>query len=221
MYRQEVLKMQFKLVENYTKAGMLRRDGKYITVQNHPYGTDGPDYTLEFCEWLYTNTEYENTRQDIINFINSYIQEEEVTIEEINDMLLTKFSSNFMNMFKSEVYSKALDYSAEPLLDEYDKKVNFDLNQEFCRVRFGGTYDSTTTKECVFRISSSDYNWLNTIYEFVTNHKAEIEEVTIVRDEESTGEFFYYKYKSEYFNKMPTNEFLTLSGNPYIESVIK
>lgn len=213
--------MQFKLNESYNKAGMLRRDGKYISVEQHPYGTDGPDYTLEFCEWLYTNTEYENTRQDIIKFINSYIHEEEVTIEEINDMLLTKFSTKFMNMFKSKVYSEALDYSVESLVDEYDKRVNFDLNQEFCRVRFGGIYDSTTTKECVFRISSSNYNWLNTIYEFVTNHKSEIDEVTIVRDEEATGEFFYYKYKSEYFNKMPTSEFLTLSGNPYIECLIK
>lgn len=213
--------MQFKLNESYTKAGMLRRDGKYISVEQHPYGTDGPDYTLEFCEWLYTNTEYENTRQDIIKFINSYIYEDDVTIEEINDMLLTKFSSKFMNMFKSKVYSEALDYSVESHVDEYDKRVNFDLNQEFCRVRFGGIYDSTTTKECVFRISSSNYNWLNTIYEFVTNHKSEIDEVTIVRDEEATGEFFYYKYKSEYFNKMPTNEFLTLPGNSYIECLIK
>lgn len=223
--------MQFKLTESASKAGMLRNDGKYFPVTAHPYGTDGPDYTIEYCEWLYNSTNRNQTKQDVIDFVNCYMKSEDATIEEVNEMILTKFSSKFMSLFKSPVYTESvslteLDQEINLLdvdLDTLDERVNYDLNQEFCRVRFGGIYDTDDLSggECVFRISSKNFNWIDVIYEFVIRYSREIKSVTIVRDKESTGEFYYYRHRNKQFNQLPLDEFFDITGTPLIECIIE
>jgi hypothetical protein len=61
------------------------------------------------------------------------------------------------------------------------------LNQEFCRVRYGGIYDSHGEPELWFRISSVGVSWTNNIYNFVSTFKnrAPVEYITICRDRTS------------------------------------
>ena len=96
----------------------------------------------------------------------------------------------------------------------YNKKVIDDLNQEFCRVRAGGLYDSDgSLGDIYFRTSSTKFNWFDVIWQFVYDRRNKISTITIVRDKESTKE------DKVYYNRMPVDEFITLNGHPYIESI--
>ena len=45
------------------------------------------------------------------------------------------------------------------------KRIKDSLNQQFCRARYGGQYNTKRgNKELWFRISSTGYNWVNDIY---------------------------------------------------------
>lgn len=205
-------------------AWMLRKDGKAIQVPVHAYGDEeDSEYILMNAEWLYNNTSSSETKSDIINllavyavnndcidvstFVNYIIENDYL---QIKVKFLEKISNNLEKAIDLTISGKNYD-------EEYlNKKVINDLNQEFCRVRAGGAYDSDgSLGDLYFRTSSSNFNWFDIIWEFVYNlyKQNKVKTVTIVRDKESTNE------DKVYYNRMPVEEFITLSGHPYIESI--
>ncbi|MBO7696668.1 MAG: hypothetical protein J6T10_28910 [Methanobrevibacter sp.] len=209
-------------------AWMLRRDGKAIQVPVHAYGDEeDPEYILMNAEWLYNNTRDEKTKQDIVNLIALYavnndcvdVSTFEEYLEEDGDYLVINLS--FIESISDkleETMEYYIDNAPNGNIDEntLNKIVMDDLNQEFCRVRAGGVYDSDgSLGDLYFRTSSSGFNWFDVIWDFVYKlyKQNKVSTVTIVRDKESTGE------DKVYYNRMPVEEFITLSGHPYIESV--
>lgn len=104
-------------------------------------------------------------------------------------------------------------------LSHLQSSIAESLNQQFCRVRFGGKYDSEQGNNGIwFRISSTNYNWNNTIYAFVAEmkRKLKIDTVTICRDLESDmgynkggAEYFYQAKDRSPYRNMPVDEFLS------------
>ena len=205
-------------------AWMLRRDGKAIQVPVHAYGDEeDPEYILMNAEWLYNNTENSSTKTDIILLLAIYaVNNDCVDVSTFaqyvikNDYLQisVKFLESIYNELERAIDSAiSSDYHNE---EYYNKKVVDDLKQEFCRVRAGGVFDSDgNLGDLYFRTSSSGFNWFDVIWEFVYKlyKQNKVSTVTIVRDKESTSE------DKVYYNRMPVEEFITLSGHPYIESV--
>jgi hypothetical protein len=205
-------------------AWMLRRDGKAIQVPVHAYGDEeDPEYILMNAEWLYNNTENSSTKTDIILLLAIYaVNNDCVDVSTFaqyvikNDYLQisVKFLESIYNELERAIDSAiSSDYHNE---EYYNKKVVDDLNQEFCRVRAGGVFDSDgNLGDLYFRTSSSGFNWFDVIWEFVYKlyKQNKVSTVTIVRDKESTNE------DKVYYNRMPVEEFITLSGHPYIESM--
>lgn len=125
-------------------------------------------------------------------------------------------------------YDNTLNEEVKTLITEYkeckdDEKeelmnlLNDLTNQEFCRVRtsnykvkYGGD-----NGQIYFRISSVGFNWFDLIWNVVNKFSKDIKEVTVIKDKQTFGgkEFDYY------YNHLPTDEFLTLKGNPIIESI--
>lgn len=99
-------------------------------------------------------------------------------------------------------------------LDTYIEDMKESINQQFCRVRYGGQYDTSAgDSEIWFRISSKRFNWANTIYQFVSNmrKKLNLSHITICRDLESDGsesEYFYKAKDGATYYHMPIKEFL-------------
>lgn len=205
-------------------AWMLRRDGKAIQVPVHAYGDEeDPEYILMNAEWLYDNTSSVETKNDIISLLAIYaINNDCVDVSTFANYVIEHDYLQIKVKFLEKIYSeleKAIDdaISSDFRNEEYyNKKVIDDLNQEFCRVRAGGVYDSDgSLGDLYFRTSSSGFNWFDVIWEFVYKlyKQNKVSTVTIVRDKESTSE------DKVYYNRMPVEEFITLSGHPYIESM--
>lgn len=200
--------------ESKSVAYMIREDGKAIPVAYHPYATDGADYAIDIVPWLFENTLYKSTQLDCRNFTAAYMQYNELTIEDLEDDWGFNCPKGLVNFHEVD------NVVTETQLETLAKKLNDDLNEEFCRARFGGTYnsDDLSTGEMVFRISSNHFNWFDVIWKFVYDHSM-VKYVTIVRDLEATGTDKVYRDGRDEFYRMPRNDFLNISGNPIIESL--
>lgn len=203
-------------------AWMLRRDGKAIQVPVHAYGDEeDSEYVLMNAEWLYNNTSSNETKSDVVNLLAVYaVNNGCVDVYTFANYVAENDYLQIKVKFLEKIYNeleKAIDItmSGRNYNEEYyNKKVVDDLNQEFCRVRAGGLYDSDgSLGDLYFRTSSTKFNWFDIIWQFVYDRRNSISTVTIVRDKEST------KDDKVYYNKMPVDEFITLSGHPYIESI--
>ena len=206
-------------------AWMLRRDGKAIQVPVHAYGDrEDSEYILMNAEWLYKNTKNNKTKQDILNLLAIYaINNDCVDVSTFAEYLIDKDYLNLKIRFIQSIYNEleeAIEYYIDNSIngniseDTLNKIVIDDLNQEFCRVRAGGKYDSDSSLgDLYFRTSSTEFNWFNIIWQFVYDRRNEVSTITIVRDKEATGK------ENVYCDKMPVNDFITLSGHPYIENL--
>lgn len=205
-------------------AWMLRKDGKAIQVPVHAYGDEeDSEYILMNAEWLYNNTSSNETKSDIINLLAVYaVNNDCIDVSTFANYIIENNYLQIKVKFLEKISNnleKAIDFtiSGKNYDEEYfNKKVINDLNQEFCRVRAGGAYDSDgSLGDLYFRTSSSNFNWFDIIWEFVYNlyKQNKVKTVTIVRDKESTNE------DKVYYNRMPVEKFITLSGHPYIESI--
>lgn len=196
-----------------TYAYMIRRDGKVFNVDFHPYGTEGIEYVLDYLPWLFECTANESTRRDIAALIQAMMEYTQSSINDLFDGV--DVPSQLLTYVNN--YTTKTDKTNKELMDA----VEYDLNQEFCRTRLGGRYnsDDVAAGEIVFRISSNNFNWFNVIWNFVYENRNKINSVTIVRDYESTGEETPYKEGRKVFFRMPVEDFITLSGNPIIESL--
>lgn len=196
-----------------TYAYMIRRDGKVFNVDFHPYGTEGIEYVLDYLPWLFECTANESTRRDIAALVRAMMEHTGSSINDLFDGF--DVPSQFLTYVSN--YKETTDKTNKELMDA----VEYDLNQEFCRTRLGGRYnsDDVAAGEIVFRISSTNFNWFNIIWDFVYKNKRIIKLVTIVKDYESTGVDTPYRDGREIFFRMPVEDFITLSGNPIIESL--
>lgn len=198
--------------ESKSVAYMIREDGKAIPVAYHPYATDGADYAIDIVPWLFENSLYKSTQLDCRNFTADYMQYNGLTIQDLEDDWGFNCPAGLANV------QEVTDVVTETQLETLAKKLNDELNEEFCRARFGGTYnsDDLSTGEMVFRISSNHFNWFDVIWKFVYDHSM-VKYVTIVRDLEATGTDKVYRDGRDEFYRMPRNDFLNISGNPVIE----
>lgn len=203
---------------------MIRNDGRAIPVTQHIYGSDDIYETLAAAEWLYKNTKNNTTKNLVLDFIVLYgrtLGNDDIVQQILNDIkskpfkfLSIDFIKNISDLLEAEYITNITSD-----IDDLASLINYELNQEFLRARYGGMYNTASnSREMVFRISSIGFNWFNIIYEFVYNNKSLIDSVTIVRDEESTGiSDYYYKHGNKIFNKLPIDEFITINGNPIVE----
>lgn len=234
----EIKDNNVSLFEDGGHAWMIRNDGKAIPCQVHYYGSqedDDVEETLYAAEWLYKYTRHEETKKAIIEFIACWIDQiypdfsevehddydavpRDVKLkEEIAERPYKFLSVAFVEAHADELNSASFSKG----LTTYNTIIKKELNQEFLRARYGGKYDTAAgNSDMYFRISSTGFDWFGIIYEFVHDHKRLIKTVTICKDEESTGyKDYYYSHKGVVYDHLDTEEFLTQSGNPHVESV--
>ena len=213
-----------ELNEATNNAYMLRNDGKYFTMIQHVYGNpDDIVETIAAAEWLYGATQHSRTKETCLTLVVSWgasIDYSKDPIENLlNEISIRPYRFLSVDFVKShEKELRSIDIQDD--LDSLNLLVVSELNQEFCRARYGGKYNSTVgSREMVFRISSVGFNWFNVIYQFVYDNKNKIDNVTVVKDEESTGFDGSYSHHGKTMYMMPVDEFLMLPGNPVIESL--
>lgn len=111
------------------------------------------------------------------------------------------------------------DYIDSLNIAKLQSDIRMSINQQFCRVRYGGRLDEERGGQGAiwFRISSIHYNWANTIYVWIANNYRSlgVDRISICRDYESdNGEVdgkpdYFYKAKdgTPYF-ELPIDEYL-------------
>ena len=104
-----------------------------------------------------------------------------------------------------ERVAEQLPSSLPASMESLNRRVMERLNEEFLRARLGGLYHTVPgCRDAYFRISSHGFDWSAAITRFLQTHASEIDTVTVVRDEESTGDSRFYRDEagSEY-NRIP------------------
>ena len=215
-----------------TTAWMLRRDGKSIEVSVHPYGDyESSDYMIGFSNWFYDNTAEPETKDKIINLIASFAIENGCdSIDEFFDFISeeesygdTIINHEFLERVSQNVSDAINLLKMASISDstEYNREVINRLNNEFCKVRAGGTVDSDgSLGDMYFRISTNGFNWFDVIWQFVYNNQHKIDTVTVVRDNDNfSKDFEVYRHNGKPIDKMPINDFISLSGRPVFEKM--
>lgn len=124
-----------------------------------------------------------------------------------------------------------LGFDGKQVIADYDylldtantlAELNDAVNDYYLRIRLGGIYNSDgQSGDAYFRISSEGFNWFNLIWKLVYDNRDYIKFVTVVRDNQSgksSGYDDYYTIGGKEVYQMPVDEFLTLKGNPILES---
>lgn len=209
-------------------AWMIRNDRKRIPVNVHPYGSpDDVEDTLLAAEWLYSNTADSRTRALVVDLIVAYARKEFDGIR--NEQIPTVLPKYFADLgypvlstpFIKSLADQIVAANPSASLSDLNALVNAELNQQFLRARYGGMYDTSRgSRGMYFRVSSTGFNWFDIIWSFVYDHRDEIDTVTIVRDEESTGQSnYYYRLGSDVVDQMPVDDFINAKGRPTIDSL--
>lgn len=229
-------------------AWMLRQDGQAFPVKIHLYamGDECFDSEAEVAAFLIaTKSNDIELAYEILDIWMAYLIENSVEFDADADgieaalrkqliSLPYKFSYPISEDELISIHRKLNNYdstdtlydfidSIESKADEYRRHIKDSVNQQFCRVRFGGRLSSTGPDagpgNCLwFRVSSVGYNWANTIYIFTSSiyRKYHVNSIFICRDFESdngddyTKPDYFYKAKdgTEYYC-MPIDEYLT------------
>lgn len=205
------------LSNNNKTAWMIRTDGEAIPCIHHIYaGEEDIDETLFAAEWLYRHTQYENTKILCLRLIKSYsvtlgkLDFISALIADIADKPYIFLTADFIKSVENEL--KNVDTGD---VFRLCKSVENSLNNEFLRARYGGMYNTKIgCRDMYFRISSEHFNWDGIICDFVNKHKSDIDTVTIVYDEESTGMIdCFYNYNNKICNKLPVEFFAPRTGS--------
>lgn len=224
------------------KAWHLRQDGKAFPVKVHIYCMGDEDLSSEAEAAAFiinTNSQDINVAEYTLDAWMALLIEQEVSydadelaIEEAIKSELGKLPYKFQYPLSVDtlvsIHKKQKNYNDVDTLYEFTDKVRdsiFDvqenirrsINQQFCRVRYGGQYNSLAgNNEIWFRVSSVGYNWANTIYEYTSSIKRSynIQSISICRDAESdegfdsNNEYFYKAKDGTLYQHMPIDEFL-------------
>ena len=217
------------------KAYMIRNDGKQFSVLQHPYGNiDEITETLYAGEWLYDHTNHEQVKQQFIDLIANYaafyegLDKLNTVISDLKGVIAgypyKYLSTGFVDVHTDEIekaFKEALSSGGKALMQSLMKDIVSELNQEFLRARYGGLYNTdSASREMVFRVSSTGFNWYNIIWKFVYDNEKSIDTVTIVRDEEATGvqNEFYRAKDGRLYDRYPVDDFIMEKGNPVVET---
>lgn len=226
-----------------TKAWMLRQDGAAFPVVQHLYAMNDDNLSseaevasflissgsgdIDLCEYV-----LDSWMAMLIENKVRYDEDEEGirrTIRSCLNSLPYRFPYPLKPEKYIEIHDRLDNYNDIDTLYDYvdDVRSNLNkiqtdiqrsLNQQFCRVRFGGKYNSVYGDSTIwFRISSVGYNWANTIYKFAADNlrKLKIDSITICRDYESDNgdvegkpEYFYKAKDGTVYYDMPIDEYL-------------
>ena len=213
-----------------TSAWMLRQDGEAFPVKNHLYCMDDEDLSseAEVASFLIaTSSKGQTFSEYVLDAWMALLIEESVpyyaeasdidkAIQSELSSLPYKFPYDLGRQKLLSIHKKQNNYSnideLYDFIDEVRDNITYTqseitryLNQQFCRVRFGGMTNSTGLSSgpygsIWFRISSTGFNWSNTIYQFVASNKTSlgITSIFICRDSESDG---VDDYSNPYFYK--------------------
>ena len=209
--------MKFKLLNESIKqtAYMMRQDGKVFELPKlnkydvmHPYICDDEDNTFsslgdfDDIAWTAKDVDYKNVDWFIEHTTHQELKEKLIRLKE------------YMQQYNQDINAFD-DYADEALT--LAKECNTECNEEFLRIRIGGSYDSNNNYGAYFRVSSNNFNWFDNIYYWVSDNKHYIDNITITKDHQAGKGSDLYKYKGQYIDKMPVDKFLTISGNLLIE----
>lgn len=220
-----------------TKAWHLRQDGKAFQVPVHLYVEDIASAAQAACFLITTESSDIDLSKDVLDRWMAMLIENSVSydateldIEQAIRSALSSLPYKFVyNLTVDEyinIHQELGNYSdIDSLYDFVDESKDIEsnlvdsmktsLNQQFCRVRYGGQYnDEVSSSALWFRISSVGYNWANTIYLFTATcyRSLHVDSIFVCRDAESDGSDSEYFYKAKdgtaYFN-MPIHEYLS------------
>ena len=221
-------------------AWHLRQDGKAFPVQVHLYAmgdgdlsteaevaafllkTDSEDKRLSrrvIDAWialcLEDRVRYDNTEEDIIEAIRN-----------LPNVLPYHFAYPLTGDELVKIHTAANNFNDVDTLYEFIDKISIEehndlclkirrsIDQQFCRVRYGGKLNTVKGSESMwFRISSVGFNWQDVIYNFVTDlcRSRPVSDISICRDQESdeTEADYFYKAKNGWqYYCMPIQEYL-------------
>ena len=176
------------------KAWMVRSDGVAFPCICHIYGSkDDIEETLYAAQWLYGHTANAKTKDLCLRLFKTYgisLSEHRNCVRNIL-LKIKETPYRFLNYDFVLGIADKIQNAADGDLSELNTQVNHALNNEFLRVRYGGMYDSEDyNRNLYFRLSNDGLltpKWSKVIRKIIEEHKADISEIIIVSDEESTG----------------------------------
>lgn len=177
------------------KAWMVRSDGVAFPCICHIYGNkDDIEETLYAAQWLYGHTANAKTKDLCLRLFKTY----GISLSEhrncVRSILLQIRKTPYLFLDYNFIFDIADEIQNAPtgILSTLNTEVIHALNNEFMRVRYGGMYDSEDdNRDLFFRFSNDGlltHEWKEIVRTIIDEHKADIDEVIIVSDEESTGE---------------------------------
>lgn len=227
---------------NKNNAWMLRQDGAAFDLMVHIYaeGDDNLDSEAECAAFIIrTKSKDVDLANRVIDawlalLIEDSVKYTDETDEDIDKRIadaVSRLPYHFSYPLTLEqlinIHHNCNNYNNVDSLYEFIDSLNISelqqsirdsINQQFCRVRYGGQYNSGGMNGGIwFRISSVSFNWANTIYLFVSEIKRRypIEYITICRDSESDygsrddqDEYFYKAKDGTPYYMMPISEYL-------------
>lgn len=160
--------------------------------------------------WFYKNTKDDKLKGDIDTLVNSVISNDTYGIDE-------EIRQQCSREFNLETDNK-IPYVE--IIENLFLEINNKCNQEFCRVRTSHMKAPIgNSGDIYFRIGSVGFNWFNIIWKIVYDNRSFVESVSICTDTQSTGKpVQFYTWGGNVINRMPTQDFIKLPGNPIIES---
>lgn len=224
-----------------TTAWMLRQGGDAFAVMHHFYAMQDPDLSSEAevaAFLIKTNSKDLDIAYETIDaWLALLLIQKDIDVEEDMNSLIQKAITSLPYRFQYALSTGEIirihsdlgnfdstdtlyDYveHIESNLDNIQQSIKDSLNQQFCRVRFGGQYNQQGTRELWFRISSTGYNWINDIYIFTADNYKRLGAtgITVCRDyesdhgdEEGHPEYFYKASDGSLYMNMPIDEFLS------------
>lgn len=189
-------------------AWMLRQDGEAFPVIQHLYGSlECVEETLYAGEWLYKHTSIPTTQQLVLKLVAAYgksLHPQGDVVDNLRQSIREKpyifLTLDFVGKMASQ-----LPMADPSSLERLNRQVTEKLNQEFLRCRLGGPYNTTPgCRDMYFRVSNPAFDWEPAIRRFLETHRDEMETVTVVWDEESTGrKGFFFHSSGKPMNRIP------------------
>ena len=183
--------------ENKPVAWMIRRDGEAFPRLQHLYGSVlDVEEILYAAEWLYHHTSSTEARQLVLHLIAAYGASLNSHRNAARNLVIDIKRKPYVFLTHSFVLEIAdkLHFPISDSEESMNRRVMERLNEEFLRARLGGLYHTVPgCRDLYFRISSNGFDWSAAITRFLQEHADTIATVTIVRDEESTGDNRFYR----------------------------
>lgn len=200
-------------------AWMLRQDGEAFPVIQHLYGNlECVEETLYAGEWLYKHTSIPTTQQLVLKLVAAYgksLHPQGDVVDNLRQSIREK-PYIFLTLDFVEKMAAQLPAAEPSSLERLNRQVTEKLNQEFLRCRLGGLFNTTPgCRDMYFRVSNPAFDWEPAIRRFLETHRDEMETVTVVWDEESTGrKGFFFHPSGTPMNRIPWKGDATYGETP-------